>query len=156
METIEEFRGVDFLRSERSTNHRCRVDAIESAIKKELQQVEIKEVNYFSKGVYAREIFIPKGTVITGKIHKYDNLNIMSAGDMSVLIEDGSVVRVKAPYTVVSPPGTRRVAYAHEDTTWTTIHGTDQKDVDLIESEFIAKTPEEFALFCEEQLKLKE
>lgn len=133
----------------------ARTDALEAAIKRDLQQVEIREINYFSKGVYAREIFIPKGTVLTGKIHKFENLNIMSKGDLSILMEDGSVKRVAAPFTVVSPPGTRRVAYANEDTVWTTIHGTDERDVDKIEEVFIAQTPHEFRLFCEQQLQIK-
>lgn len=131
------------------------IDAIEAGIRTELAPVHINEKNHFSKGVYAREIFIPKGTVLTGKIHKYANLNIMSKGDLSVLMDDGSVKRVQAPFTCVSPAGTRRVAYAHEDTVWTTIHGTDEQCVEKIEAEFIAQTPREFELFCEQQLQIK-
>lgn len=129
------------------------IDALEAAITADLPPVEIPVKDYFSKGVYAREIFIPKGTVITGKIHKYTNLNIMSQGEMSVLTEDG-IKRVKAPFTIVSPPGTRRVAYAHEDTIWTTIHGTEKTDVDEIEAEFVAQTPKDYQLFLETQKRI--
>ena len=129
------------------------IDALEAAITADLPLVEIPVKDYFSKGVYAREIFIPKGTVITGKIHKYTNLNIMSQGEMSVLTEDG-IKRVKAPFTIVSPPGTRRVAYAHEDTIWTTIHGTEKTDVDEIEAEFVAQTPKDYQLFLETQKRI--
>ena len=103
--------------------------------------------HYFSKGIYAREIFIPKGTILTGKIHKYKNLNIMSMGELSVLTENG-VVRVKAPFTVVSPPGIKRAAYAHEDTLWTTIHATEETDVEKIEAEFIAQSERDYLEFC--------
>jgi len=130
-----------------------KVDALETSIN-ELPAVEIPVTHHFSKNVYAREIFIPKGTVLTGKIHKYANLNIMSQGEMSVLMEDGTVQRIKAPFTVVSPPGTRRVAYAHENTVWTTIHGTDETDVDAIETQFVAQTGDAYKLFLEEQLKI--
>ena len=129
------------------------IDALEAAITADLPPVEIPVKDYFSKGVYAREIFIPKGTVITGKIHKFTNLNIMSQGEMSVLTEDG-IKRVKAPFTIVSPPGTRRVAYAHEDTIWTTIHGTEKTDVDEIEAEFVAQTPKDYQLFLETQKRI--
>ena len=132
-----------------------RIDRLEASILKELKPVPMSVVNHFSKGVYARELFIPKGSVITGKIHKFENLNIMSKGVLSILMDDGSVRMVNAPYTVVSPPGTRRVAYAHEDTIWTTIHGTDERDVGQIEAQFIAQTPAEFELFCEQQLKIE-
>jgi hypothetical protein len=40
---------------------------------------------------------------------------------------------------VVSPPGVKRLAYAHEESIWATIHGTDETDVDKIEEQFIAK-----------------
>jgi hypothetical protein len=109
-------------------------------------QTEIPLRHYFSHGVYAREIFIPKGTLLTGKIHKYEHLNIMSQGELSVLTQDG-VVRVKAPFTVISPPGTKRIAYAHEDTVWTTIHATNETDVEKIEAYFIANTEQEYLTF---------
>lgn len=109
--------------------------------------VDLPVKNHFSKGVYARELFIPKGTVLTGHIHKYENLNIMSQGELSILTE-GGVVRVKAPYTVVSPPGTKRLAYAHEDTVWTTIHGTNETDIEKIEDMFVTHSHAEYLAFC--------
>src|SRR5262245_51133819 len=126
---------------------RRRVFALEHAIRRELPLVELPVRHHFSHGVYARELFIPKGTVITGKIHKFPQLNIMSQGELSVLTERG-IERVKAPFTIVSPAGTKRVAYAHEDTVWTTIHGTDLTDVDEIEKVFIAQDEQEYIAFC--------
>ena len=113
---------------------------------RKFEQMELPVKHYFSEGVYGRELFIPKGTVLTGKIHKYSQLNIMSQGELSILTEDG-VKRVRAPFTIVSPPGTKRIAYAHEDTLWTTIHGTRETDVDKIEEIFIAQTEEEYLQF---------
>lgn len=132
-----------------------KIDALERGIQ-EIGEIELPVRHYFSKGdgngVYARELFIPKGVTLTGKVHKFENLNIMSKGELSVLTEDG-IVRVKAPFTIVSPPGTRRVAYAHEDTVWTTIHGTSETDVDKIEERFIAQTFEEYLEYCNEEQK---
>jgi hypothetical protein len=105
-------------------------------------EVKVPVSHHFSKGVYAREIRIPKGSFIVGKIHKFENLNILSKGRISILSIDG-VQTVEAPFTVVSSPGVKRVAYAHEDCVWTTIHGTDEKDVDKIEEVFIAKSYDE-------------
>lgn len=119
-----------------------------SHIEKELtkgEAMEIPVVHHFSKAVYAREMQVPRGTLLVGKIHKHQNLNILSAGEVSVLSVDG-LIRVKAPYTFVASPGAKRVIYAHDDVVWTTIHGTDEKDIDKIEEEFIAKSYEEVAL----------
>jgi hypothetical protein len=105
----------------------------------DLPLLDIPIDNYFSKDVYAREMKLPQGTLIVGKIHRHENLNILSEGEVSVL-DEGGVRRIKAPTTFVAPPGTKRVIYAHTPVTWTTIHGTGERDLDKIEAEFIAKT----------------
>lgn len=115
------------------------------------EPAEIPVHNYFAnpgtaRGVYAREITIPAGTLLTGKIHKYEQINILSKGDISVLTEEG-VVRVQAPCTIVSPAGTKRIAYAHTDCVWTTIHGTELTDLEAIEAQFIAQTEQEYLDF---------
>jgi quercetin dioxygenase-like cupin family protein len=113
-------------------------------------------VHHFSQGVYGRELFIPKGHYLTGHIHKFTHLNVLVSGDISVLTEEG-VKRVRPPFVVVSPAGTKRIAYAHEDTRWLTVHGTHETDVKLIEEVFIAHTEQEFLDFCEKQrLEVKE
>jgi len=132
---------------------RSKVFDMEEHIKRELPPVECPVKHYFSKGLYAREMFIPKGTIVTGKIHKHENFNIMSQGDLSVLTEDG-VKRVKAPFSVVSPPGTKRIAYAHEDTIWTTIHATEERDLANIELEFTAGSEQEYLAFSMQQLEV--
>lgn len=133
---------------------REKLAGLERAIVECLPQVELKVVHHFSAGLYARELHIPKGTVLTGHIHKTQNLNIMSKGELTVLTEGGPV-RVKAPFTIVSPPGTKRAAYAHEDTVWTTIHPTELTDVDEIEKAFIVKTFDEYQLFVEKNLSIE-
>jgi hypothetical protein len=125
------------------------------AYMREMPQVDIPVKNYFSQGVYAREITIPAGVCLTGEIHKFKQLNILSKGCMSVYTEDG-IVKVEAPFTVVSPAGTKRIAYAHSECVWTTIHGTDETDVDIIRSKFIAKDEQEWLEFCNaNQLEFK-
>lgn len=133
---------------------RAKIYEMEDCIKRELPPVECPITHHFSDGIYAREMFIPKGTVLTGKIHKHTNLNIMSQGELSVLTEDG-IKRVKAPFTIVSPPGTKRIAYAHEDTIWTTIHATEETDVDKIEHHFVAQDEQEYLEYCKLQLEEK-
>jgi len=128
------------------------VDAIRAktfeaeALMKTMPQIELKVIHHFSKGVYARELHIPAGVTLTGEIHKFENLNILSQGSMLVSTEKG-VIRVDAPFTVVSPPGTKRIAHTLTDCIWTTIHGTDEKDVSLIKDHFIASSEQEWLEF---------
>jgi quercetin dioxygenase-like cupin family protein len=109
--------------------------------------IDLPVKHHFSRGVYARELFIPKGTVLVGKIHKFSQINIVLKGDISVLTEDG-VKRVKAGETIVSPAGIQRAGYAHEDTVWTTIHGTHETALDRLEDELIAASFEDYDAFC--------
>lgn len=111
------------------------------------ETMELPVRHHFSHGVYARELFIPKGTVLVGKIHKFSQINIVSQGEISVLTDDG-VKRIKAPYTLVSEAGAKRAGYAHEDTIWTTIHGTHETDLEKLEDELIAASFEDYEKFC--------
>ncbi len=115
-------------------------------------QVQMRVVHHFAPGLYARELHIPKGVMLTGKLHKFAHLNFMLKGDLSVLLEDG-IHRVIAPFTVVSPPGTKRIAYAHQATIWTTVLPTEETDPDIIEEQFTANSEQEFLAFCEEHRK---
>jgi len=126
---------------------REKVHALEESMR-EYEQIDIPIKHYFSQGVYAREMFVPKGTVLTGKIHKYEQLNILSQGDVSVATHEG-VKRVQAPFTMVAPPGSKRAFYAHEDSVWTVIHGTEERDIDKIEAHFIAESEVEYLEFAE-------
>ncbi|NML62940.1 hypothetical protein HHL21_18020 [Massilia sp. RP-1-19] len=119
-----------------------------------MPQVEMPVTNHFSHGVYGRELLIPAGSVLTGHIHKFTNMNVLLEGEMSVSTEDG-VQRVGAGFVVVSPPGTKRVAYAHTDCRWLTVHGTNETDIDAIEREFVVHTEQEYLAFRETQQLLK-
>lgn len=128
---------------------REKVNIIEAEILKHPQLAPVVN-HHFSPGVYARELHIPAGAILTGRVHKYTNLNILSAGEMAVLTDDG-MKRVSAPFTVVSPPGTKRVAYAFTDCVWTTILATDETDPAAIEAHFTAGSEQEYLDFVDQQ-----
>jgi len=109
------------------------ISRLEAEIKT-LPQQKIKETHHFSDGIYAREIFIPAGTVLTGKIHKTEHLNIISKGCIVVWTEEGMRM-ISAPFTLKSNAGTKRAGYALQDTIWTTIHSNPENSTDLIELE---------------------
>lgn len=125
------------------------LEALEQQMR-QYRPLDIPVRHWFSDGVYGREIRIPAGTLLTGKIHKYQHLNILSQGDISVLMDDG-IVRIQAPFTIVSPSGTKRVAYAHTDCVWTTILRTDQTEPEQIEARFVADSEAEYLEFLKER-----
>lgn len=99
-------------------------------------QVEIPVQHRFAQGMYVREITIPKDTLMTGKVHLFEHVSIMLSGDMTVLTETG-MQRITGHNVFVSPPGTKRVGYAHEETKWLTVHATDETDVAVLEATLV-------------------
>lgn len=118
-------------------------------------QIDLPVQHHFSPGVYGREIFMPKDSLVIGKIHKNQTMNVISMGEVSILSIDG-VIRVKAPYTFVSSPGAKRVVYMHTDCVWSTFHGTHETDLVKIEDEFIAKTYDDVYISLENVQRLPE
>ena len=107
--------------------------------------VEFEKRHFFAEGVYARELTIPAGVCLVGRMHKQSQINIISKGDISVLT-GSEVLRIKAPYTLVTPPGVKRAGFAHEETVWTTILGTDETDPDRIYELLTLNGPSEHEL----------
>ena len=99
--------------------------------------------HHFAPGLYAREIFMPAGHVVIGKIHRHAHINTISRGRVVVATEFGTQEMV-APCTFVSLPGTKRAVAVQEDTIWTTYHPTDETDIARIESSVIAPTFEAY------------
>lgn len=97
-----------------------KIDALQ-AFMLEQEQAETPVRNVFSGGVYARELFIPKGTLLIGKVHMTEHLNICLQGDLTFLTVDGPQ-RIKAPAMFSSPAGTKKLAYANEDSIWVNVH----------------------------------
>ena len=127
---------------------RQKVELLEDEMRRHETRVEIPVRHHFASSLYAREITIPAGTLLTGRVHRYAQLNILSGGKISVLTDHG-MKHVEAPFTVVSPPGTKRIAYAHTECTWTTILATEETDPDVIEAQFTVATEQEFLEFVE-------
>lgn len=100
-------------------------------------------------GGYARELTILKGVALVGRVHKHPCINIISKGDISVTTDDG-LKRIQAPYTFVSPAGTKRAGYAHEETIWTTFHLTDETDIGKIEDDLGTVTHEDYLKYVEQ------
>ena len=96
-------------------------------------------VHTFVDGAYVRQITMPKGALLTSKIHKILHPYFVLKGDVSVITEDG-VQRIKAPYWGLTKPGTKRILYIHEDTVWITVHVTGNSSVEEVEKEIIAES----------------
>ena len=98
----------------------------------------------FTEGCYVREIFIPAGMMLTGKIHKHAHPNFLLEGEVTMITEEGGTVHMSAPQSLISPAGCKRAIFTHTDVRWTTVHVTDAKTPEDAEKEVIAKDYNEF------------
>jgi hypothetical protein len=114
----------------------CRFDELEAAIAS-LPPVDPEVVHHFSPGLYAREMRLVPGTVLTGKKHRGPCLNVVQ-GDITVFDENTGEGRRIAGYACFrSEGGTRRAGFAHAMTSWITFHPTNETDLEKIEAEVI-------------------
>jgi hypothetical protein len=107
--------------------------------------------HHFAPGLYAREIFMPAGVCVVGKIHKHAHVNNISKGRVLVTTEFGKE-EFCAPYQFVSLPGTKRAVLVLEDCIWTTYHPTEETDLARIEGHVIAETYGDYERFCNPNL----
>lgn len=112
-------------------------DAFERGLVQSFPAADFKTADRFTPGLYIREIFMPKGTVFTSKIHKTEHPFVISLGAVAVLTPDGVWNRLRAPYTGITQPGTKRIILIEEDTIWTTFHVTNKTEVSEIEKDVI-------------------
>ncbi|OUM01672.1 hypothetical protein A8M77_15475 [Variovorax sp. JS1663] len=135
---------------------RQRIVALQSAMEEGIQRGELIDVmsevrieHQHIDGVYIRTMHLPAGRAIVGKIHKHNHCAILQRGRVTVFTEWGRE-ELEGPQTFTSPAGVKRGILAHTDTVWTTIHATDETDLDRIEEQMIAKSYADFDAFAEE------
>ena len=96
----------------------------------------LKYEHRFAPGLYAREITIPAGMVLTTGIHKTEHFAIVSKGKCIVATEDGTEC-IEAPHTIHTMIGTKRAILVLEELVWTTIHAidatTEEEAIEMIE-----------------------
>ncbi len=104
----------------------------------EILEQECPVTHRFTDGLYMREIFMPKGTRIVGKIHSTEHFNVVLTGRCTVITAEG-IEEIKAPHTFISKAGVQKVVVVHDDCQWQTLHVTNKTNVEEIEKEVIAE-----------------
>ena len=113
-------------------------------------QIDIPVTHRIHGGMYARQITIPAGVVITGQIYKYDHLEFMISGDATVASEMGPI-RLEGYHSLSGHAGKKRGIMAHTDTVWMTVHTPDGAEGEKIQDSITAKDFDELERFYIEQ-----
>jgi quercetin dioxygenase-like cupin family protein len=110
----------------------------------QLPQLTLETFSHFAPGLYARQLLLPAGATIVGKRHKKEHIYIVTRGRVAVDSGSGAVIH-EAGSVHVSQPGAKRAIHALEDAIFTTVHRTDNTDLDDIERELLEE--DDTALF---------
>lgn len=109
-----------------------------------LVTAETPLTHYHTDELYGRRIVVPAGCFFTTRVHKTDHISIALRGRITLLNADGESKEVKAPDMFVTPAGTHRVVYVHEEVEFATIHACTEQDNDKVIDELSFFTMDEY------------
>lgn len=100
--------------------------------------------HHFCRGMYARELRVPAGYVVVGKMHASENFFLLVSGECSISTNDG-IRRLRGPVLAVTKPGDKRVCFAHTDVVMFNFHTrTDEaEDIKVLEARYVVPREEE-------------
>jgi hypothetical protein len=122
------------------TDMREKVERLERILEN-APQVECPLRHQFAPGLYAREMIVPAGTIATGAVHKTEHLTIV-VGHCLLTTDEGAEEFV-GYHSFVSKPGTKRAIHAIQDTMVTTLHVTQETDLDKLCEQLTESTRDE-------------
>jgi len=96
--------------------------------------------HYFGPGIYIREVSMAAGIFAIGHRQTQEHVNILLKGSVLMMNEDGTTHQLNAPLMFTSKPG-RKMGYILEDVVWQNIYATEERDVQVLESMFLDKSP---------------
>lgn len=107
----------------------------------------------FSEGVYIREMFMPQGGLVIGKLYKISHTWFLLSGDLEVATDEGTEYYI-GPCYVNAPEGTKRVLHAVSDVIFVNVYPNPENitDTDKLEEILTCSSYKEY----EEYKLLKE
>lgn len=108
-----------------------RVNRLQEWLENNAEQVDCPVWNYFAPGLYARQMLIRAGCTLVGATHKTEHLCIVS-GVLEVTTDHGVKLIAGQQQIFVSKPGDKRAGHALTDTYFTTVHRSDETDIEAL------------------------
>ena len=113
---------------------------------------KFKYKHIFADGIYVRQMTIEKGEIIIGAIHKHLHVWFLLSGNITVLTED-KLEEYKAPCTVLSTPGIKRIIYGNEESIFTNVHKnpSNTENIKELEKQIVALNYKEYEEYINEK-----
>jgi quercetin dioxygenase-like cupin family protein len=92
-----------------------------------------------ARGVYAKELHISAGTLLTSHRHAYDHLSILASGFASLTLGDDVPHVLHGPVALTIPKGAEHTLRAITDVVWFCIHPTEETDTLKIDEAILSQ-----------------
>lgn len=139
LEYVQESRGLIWDRIEDFQNQLKKIEGFLEHKAGAPQSKEMSEMyplkQHIEGGLYTRELFMPKGSLVVSMIHKQQHPSFLLKGKVSYLTDSGELKTIVGPHTIFTQTGTQRVLYIHEDTEWCCVYKTDAKTFEEAEAD---------------------
>lgn len=103
------------------------------------QQAECAVYHRFGPGTYFRELHMPRGIIAIGHAQRFEHVNVLLAGRVLMLQDDGSTKELAAPMWFIGKPG-RKIGFVLEDVVWQNVYATEERDIEKLEAMFLDKS----------------
>ena len=139
LKQIPETRGLLWEKILELQNHVKKIEGAVTHVAGEEQSKKMQEIyplkQHLEGGLYTRELFMPKGSLVISMIHKQKHPSFLLKGKLSYLTDQGTVVTIEGPHTIFTQIGTQRVLYIHEDCNWVCVYKTNAKTFEEAEAD---------------------
>ena len=114
---------------------RADMTVLEEAMEKHPDKFDLygQAIHHFADGMYARELFMPAGTVATSLVHKTDHFCFVLYGECDVADEGIGVHRIKGPCMLKTTAGTKRALNIITDSLWVGVYVNPDNITDIDE-----------------------
>ena len=110
-----------------------------------MPQLQAEAKHRFCGNVYLRELEIPEGSLVLGKIHKHEHFVILAEGACRINTDQG-MQDIIAPHIWISKAGDKRALYTYEHCTFLTVHEnpSGNEDIESLEDSIVEQDLEGF------------
>ena len=101
--------------------------------------VDLHVEHYFTDGMYARKMTIPKNAQVPTHRHVYDHFSVLSSGKVMVTVDDVSKI-YSAPAIITIKKNQRHTIRTFEESVWICMHATRETEISKIDNAISLET----------------
>lgn len=111
---------------------------------------DVPTEHFHAPGLYGRHVTIPADAALVTKLHKTEHITIALKGTFTMYGVDGTLKKVLSPAMWITPAGTKRAIYCHDEVIIANVHPADANTKEEAEAQIYATGWDEFETMCKQ------